>query len=71
MQELELDSLPAFENEIALCDNLAIFLESFTSSGSKNDTASGAIVNEIENAFEGMVIKKRDDDVFFAGRQEV
>ncbi|EIE92139.1 hypothetical protein RO3G_16850 [Rhizopus delemar RA 99-880] len=66
-QELELASLPAFENEIALCDNLAIFLESFTSSGSKNDTASSTNVNEIKNAFEGMVIKKRDDDVFFAG----
>ncbi|KAG1329710.1 hypothetical protein G6F62_007552 [Rhizopus arrhizus] len=66
-QELELASLPAFENEIALCDNLVIFLESFTSSGAKSDTISGGNVNEIENAFEGMVIKKRDDDVFFAG----
>ncbi|RCH93522.1 hypothetical protein CU098_004824, partial [Rhizopus stolonifer] len=66
-QELELAALPAFENEIALCDNLRLFLESFLSSGNKTNETSGADATVIENAFEGMVIKKRDDDVFFAG----
>lgn len=66
-QELELAALPAFESEIALCDNLAIFLEGFLSSGSKNAAESNANAADVTQAFEGMVIKKKDDDVFFAG----
>ncbi|GAA5811133.1 hypothetical protein MFLAVUS_004562 [Mucor flavus] len=64
-QELELAALPAFESEIALCDNLAIFLEGFISSNKTTTAAvSPAVVAE---AFEGMMIKKKDDEVFFAG----
>lgn len=66
-QELELAALPAFESEIALCDNLAIFLEGFVSSGNKNVASSNASAADVTQAFEGMVIKKKDDDVFFAG----
>ncbi|KAI9265921.1 hypothetical protein BY458DRAFT_534120 [Sporodiniella umbellata] len=66
-QELELAALPAFENEIALCDNLSLFLEGFLSSGNKTNQTTGEDAGAIENAFEGMVIKKRDDDIFFAG----
>lgn len=66
-QELELAALPAFESEIALCDNLAIFLEGFLSSGNKNAAESNANAADVTQAFEGMVIKKKDDDVFFAG----
>lgn len=65
-QELELAALPAFESEIALCDNLAIFLEGFVSSANKNVAAAEAPA-VVAQAFEGMVIKKKDDDVFFAG----
>ncbi|KAI8058917.1 uncharacterized protein B0P05DRAFT_605987 [Gilbertella persicaria] len=67
-QELELASLPAFESEIALCDNLAIFLEGFISNGGKTAASEEVNVSKVANAFEGMVIKKRDDDEeFFAG----
>ncbi|RCI02220.1 hypothetical protein CU098_006502 [Rhizopus stolonifer] len=67
-QELELASLPAFESEIALCDNLAIFLEGFISNGGKTAAPEEVNVSKVANAFEGMVIKKRDDDEeFFAG----
>ncbi|KAG2209473.1 hypothetical protein INT47_008316 [Mucor saturninus] len=65
-QELELAALPAFESEIALCDNLAIFLEGFVSSANKTVTAAEAPA-VVAQAFEGMVIKKKDDDIFFAG----
>jgi hypothetical protein len=70
-QELEFASLPAFESEIALCDNLGIFLEGFitndsvkSTNGTTNSTAA------VADAFEGMVIKKKDDDVFFAGNSK-
>jgi hypothetical protein len=66
-QELELAALPAFESEIALCDNLAIFLEGFVSSSNKTSAAPDANTAEVAQAFEGMVLKKKDDDVFFAG----
>ncbi|KAI8878158.1 hypothetical protein K501DRAFT_134018, partial [Backusella circina FSU 941] len=67
-QELELASLPAFESEIALCDNLGIFLEGFISNDSAKSTNGAAQSTEsVADAFEGMVIKKKDDDVFFAG----
>ncbi|KAI7901718.1 uncharacterized protein BX663DRAFT_513809 [Cokeromyces recurvatus] len=68
-QELELASLPAFESEIALCDNLAIFLEGFLISDNKSNANSDeAHPNVTDNAFEGMVIKKRDDENFFVGK---
>lgn len=65
-QELELAALPAFESEIALCDNLAIFLEGFISSNNKTAAAAESPA-AVAQAFEGMVLKKKDDDVFFAG----
>ncbi|KAI9486663.1 MAG: hypothetical protein EXX96DRAFT_474933 [Benjaminiella poitrasii] len=69
-QELELAALPAFESEIALCDNLAIFLEGFlVSDSNKSGAESGAASpNVADNAFEGMVIKKRDEENFFVGK---
>ncbi|CDH58278.1 related to bfr1-nuclear segregation protein [Lichtheimia corymbifera JMRC:FSU:9682] len=45
-QELELASLPAFEHEITLCDNLGKFLQSFLNKGETNGTASAAANNE-------------------------
>ncbi|CAO3693314.1 unnamed protein product [Rhizopus stolonifer] len=57
---------PFYETEITLCDNLVIFLESFLSLDNKNNVTLGADASKIENAFEGMVIKKRDEDVLFA-----
>lgn len=41
-QELELASLPAFEHEITLCDNLGNFLQSFLNKGETNGTITGA-----------------------------
>ncbi|CEG69635.1 hypothetical protein RMATCC62417_05682 [Rhizopus microsporus] len=69
-QELELASLPAFENEIALCDNLSAFLESYLSPNHKNDASADSSASEIANAFEGMVIKKKEDDFFFVGNNK-
>ncbi|CEP09869.1 hypothetical protein [Parasitella parasitica] len=71
-QELELAALPAFESEIALCDNLAIFLESFLSGGSadKKGSEQQSSVNAATDAFEGMVIKKRDEEDFFVGKSK-
>ncbi|KAI8637019.1 hypothetical protein BD408DRAFT_425264 [Parasitella parasitica] len=71
-QELELAALPAFESELALCDNLAIFLESFLSGSStdKKGSEQQSAVNAAADAFEGMVIKKRDDEDFFVGKSK-
>lgn len=65
-QELELASMPAFENEMILCDTLAAFLQSFL--GNKSAAATTEVnTADVAQAFEGMVIKKKDDDVFFMG----
>lgn len=69
-QELELAALPAFESEIALCDNLAHFLEGFVSSGEKKGSEQQPSVNAAADAFDGMVIKKRDDEDFFVGKSK-
>lgn len=69
-QELELAALPAFESEIALCDNLAIFLESFVSSGADKKSQQEPSVNAAADAFDGMVIKKRDEEDFFVGKSK-
>jgi hypothetical protein len=66
-QELELAALPAFESEIALCDNLAIFLEGFLGNN-KTVASEEAKTATVVDAFEGMVIKKRDDEDFFVGK---
>ncbi|KAI8366888.1 hypothetical protein BD560DRAFT_353797, partial [Blakeslea trispora] len=68
-QELELASLPAFESELALCDNLTVFLEGFLSK-QQTQVATDA-PSDVAHAFEGMVIKKKDDDedMFFSGKK--
>ncbi|KAI8364008.1 hypothetical protein EDC96DRAFT_511535 [Choanephora cucurbitarum] len=68
-QELELASLPAFESELALCDNLTVFLEGFLGKQQNQQEEAGDQVNSMANAFEGMVIKKKtdEDDLFFSG----
>ncbi|KAL9555532.1 hypothetical protein MBANPS3_002317 [Mucor bainieri] len=69
-QELELAALPAFESEIALCDNLALFLESFVSSGGDKKSQQEPSINAAADAFDGMVIKKRDEEDFFVGKSK-
>ncbi|KAI8973512.1 hypothetical protein BDF20DRAFT_882784 [Mycotypha africana] len=74
-QELELASLPAFESEIALCDNLAHFLEGFLHKGEDNQNAATGNENDVKvnalmDTLDGMVIKKRDEeDFFFVGNK--
>ncbi|KAG1445659.1 hypothetical protein G6F56_009834 [Rhizopus delemar] len=51
-----------YETEIALYDNLAIFLEGFLSLGIKNNVALGVDVSKVEDMF----VKRRDEDAFFA-----
>jgi hypothetical protein len=64
-QELELASLPAFETEIALCDNLARFLEGFVSSG--KTTSEQVAQSTAAETLDGMVLVKRDEEDFFVG----
>ncbi|KAI8888245.1 hypothetical protein K501DRAFT_321005 [Backusella circina FSU 941] len=68
-QELELASLPAFEHEITLCDNLGIYLESFLAkSANQGEESAKATQTAANNAPEGFVLKKKDEDeVFFVG----
>ncbi|KAI8379565.1 uncharacterized protein BYT42DRAFT_569236 [Radiomyces spectabilis] len=66
-QELEEAALPAFESEIALCENLTKYLQGFVAGGSSEEqrTDNGA---NAPDAPEGMVVmKKKDDEEFFSG----
>ncbi|ORZ01526.1 hypothetical protein BCR43DRAFT_454121 [Syncephalastrum racemosum] len=72
-KELELASLPAFEHEITLCDNLANFLQGFLPREESNPSspAVSTPVNEITNPPEGMVLKSKsersEDEFYFMG----
>lgn len=73
-QELELASLPAFEQEIILCDTLSAFLQGFVAKASGTGIDVNAALNAAtieansNNAPQGFVIKKKeDDDVYFMG----
>jgi hypothetical protein len=69
-QELELASLPAFEHEITLCDNLGIFLESFLARSTNQVEVSATSNQNAINAPEGFVLKKKDEDeAFFVGNK--
>ncbi|KAI9323681.1 hypothetical protein BX666DRAFT_1846953 [Dichotomocladium elegans] len=80
-QELELASLPAFEHEITLCDNLANFLQSFLnkSDASANGSGTAAPSNttpakaggRVVEAPEGFALKSKsereEENMFFMG----
>lgn len=72
-QELELASLPAFEQEIILCDTLSAFLQGFVAKATGLVDPSAAlnaatIEANSNNAPQGFVIKKKEDDeVYFMG----
>ncbi|KAI7890611.1 uncharacterized protein EV154DRAFT_510984, partial [Mucor mucedo] len=76
-QELELASLPAFEQEIILCDTLSAFLQGFVAKGNlpngvadPTNAALNAATLEANsnNAPQGFVLKKKEDDeVYFMG----
>ncbi|ORZ13980.1 hypothetical protein BCR42DRAFT_377209 [Absidia repens] len=74
-QELELASLPAFEHEINLCENLFNFLQGFVN---QQDDKSGASTpapaapvkgspRQVDALPEGMVLAKKSDDDYFVG----
>ncbi|KAI8065812.1 hypothetical protein BC940DRAFT_341023 [Gongronella butleri] len=76
-EELELASLPAFEHEINLCDNLANFLQSFQQNGSApapvaaTTAANNASPNarQVDPLPEGMVLSKKSDENYFVGKK--
>ncbi|KAG0172938.1 hypothetical protein DFQ28_008494 [Apophysomyces sp. BC1034] len=67
-QELEFASMPAFEHEIILCDNLAKYLQSFIG-GSAQGNAAPKLAPATNNAPEGFVLLKKSDadEDYFAG----
>lgn len=78
-RELELASLPAFEHEITLCDNLANFLQSFLGNAAasggteENKNVESAPKVERSNAPEGFVLAKkseREEDYFVGGNKK-
>lgn len=72
-KELELASLPAFEHEIMLCDNLANFLQGFLprEESNPNSPAVSTPVSETTNAPEGVALKSKsersEDEFYFMG----
>lgn len=72
-QELELASVPAFEQEIILCDTLAAFLQGFITKGAVIDSTDAALdaatlEANSNNAPQGFVLKKKEEDeVYFMG----
>ncbi|KAI8334449.1 hypothetical protein BC941DRAFT_400622 [Chlamydoabsidia padenii] len=75
-QELELASLPAFEHEINLCENLSHFLQGFVNQQDKPTatatTAAAAPTNgssprQVDALPEGMVLAKKSDEDYFVG----
>jgi hypothetical protein len=77
-QELELASLPAYENEINLCENLSHFLQGFVNQEDSTTTKSEASTpapatpangspRQVESLPEGMVLAKKSDEDYFVG----
>lgn len=79
-KELELASIPAFEHEITLCDNLANFLHSFLggntpaqSANANDEKAAGGRAPDASNAPEGVALLKkseREEDYFVGSNKK-